>query len=146
MLESLPRHRNVCIDLVYLCSFDLRVATLGSLSRHRSISSTSSVLQHWILLLQPSLNKHHMSRPRLSVMTGVSSSFGVATYFTLSRHKSFFEDLLLSQQAFPCCHNQCRGRRGFCCRQRFCLMFFVMLQHKLIHCSIFLVLLFNFLS
>ena len=55
-----------------------------------------------------------MSQPYLSVTTRVSSSFNVATYITLPRHKSFFEVLLLSQQAFPCCNNQYRDRRGFC--------------------------------
>ena len=39
VLESLSRHRKVCRDLVYLCSANRCVATLGSLSRHRLISS-----------------------------------------------------------------------------------------------------------
>ena len=39
VLEYLSRHRKVHRDLVYLCSADLYVATLSSLSRHRNISS-----------------------------------------------------------------------------------------------------------
>ena len=72
-----------------------------------------------------------MSRPRLSVTTRVSSSFSVATYVTLSQKKYFFEALFLSQQAFPCCHNQCRDRRGFCCDRDFALYSSTLLQHKL---------------
>ena len=68
-----------------------------------------------------SLSKHHMSRPCLSVTTKVSSSFSVAAYVTLSRQKSFFEALLMSQQAFPCCYNQCCDRRGFYCDKDFAL-------------------------
>ena len=74
------------------------------------------MLQHWILYCDQvsSLIKHHMSRPCLSIMIRVSSSFSVATYIALSRPRSFFKALLMSQQAFPCFHNQCRDIRGFC--------------------------------
>ena len=106
-LESLSRHRKVFRDLFYLCSADLCVATLRSPSRHRNIG-------FFCCNQVDSLSKHHMSRPCLSIMTRVSSSFSVATYVALSRYKSFFEAFLLSQQAFPCCHNQCRDIRGFC--------------------------------
>ena len=68
-----------------------------------------------------SLSKHHMSRPCLSVTTRVSSSFGITTYVTLSQQKYFFEALLLSQQALPCCYNQCHNIRGFCCDRDFVL-------------------------
>ena len=53
VLESLSRHIKVCCDFVYQCSAYLCVATLRSLSRHRNISSTLSMSQHWIPLLRP---------------------------------------------------------------------------------------------
>ena len=45
VLKPLSRHRKVCRDLVSLCSAYFCVETLRSISRHRFISSSSSVLQ-----------------------------------------------------------------------------------------------------
>ena len=78
-----------------------------------------------------------MLRP-LSVTTKVSSSFNVATYITLSRQKSFFKALLLSQQAFPCCNNQYRDRdstlcSSFCCNINLSVAEFF-LYYSLISC------------
>ena len=129
VLESLLRHKKVCRDLVYQCSSYLYVATLRSLLRHRNISSALSMSQHWILLLGPgqfieqashvatlftSRNQRFFFFQRRDIhhLIATYTSFSVATYITLSRQRSFYEALLMSQQSFSCCNNQCRDRRS----------------------------------
>ena len=86
------------------------VATLFFYVQLISVSPPNLLCRNQISLL----SRHHLSWPCLSIVTRVSSSFGVATYITLSRQRYFFKALILSQQAFPCYNNHCRDIRGFC--------------------------------
>ena len=94
----------------YCRNIEKSVMTLFIYVQLISVSRPSLLSRNQISLQR----RHHLSRPCLSIVTRVSSSFSVATYITLSRQSYFFEALILSQQAFPCYNNHCHDIRGFC--------------------------------
>ena len=91
------------------CDIEKYVATLFIYVQLISMSRPSLLCRNQI----SSQSRHHLSRPCLSIVNRVSSSFSVTTYITLSKQRYFFEALILSQQPFPCCNNHCHNIRGF---------------------------------
>ena len=78
---------------------------LGQFIKQASYVATLFIYRNQRFFFLQRNDTHHL------VATYISS-FYVATYITLSLQRPFFEALLLSQHAFPCCNLQCRDRKS----------------------------------